>query len=90
MTNTSKNSSSEQSKESRVLCDIYKGNKKEEMYLYVNKSDGLEKVPEALLSSFGELAQVTTLVLSKTRKRKMMKNLFLQKPIGFGMKYRPF
>ncbi|MDA9826100.1 YcgL domain-containing protein [Porticoccaceae bacterium] len=68
MTNTSKNSSSEQSKESRVLCDIYKGNKKEEMYLYVNKSDGLEKVPEALLSSFGELAQVTTLVLSKTRK----------------------
>ena len=45
MTNTSKNSSSEQSKESRVLCDIYKGNKKEEMYLYVNKSDVLEKAP---------------------------------------------
>ena len=60
MTNTSK--------ETRVLCDIYKGNKKDEMYLYVNKSDGLEKVPEGLLSSFGELTPVTTLVLSETRK----------------------
>jgi len=60
MTNTSK--------EIRVLCDIYKGNKKDEMYLYVNKSGGLEKVPEGLLSSFGELTPVTTLVLSETRK----------------------
>jgi uncharacterized protein YcgL (UPF0745 family) len=56
------------SDDGRVLCDIYKGDKKEEMYLYVNQTNGLETVPEALLSSFGELAQVTTLVLSETRK----------------------
>ncbi|MGB2565726.1 MAG: YcgL domain-containing protein, partial [Porticoccaceae bacterium] len=50
------------SEDSRVLCDIYKGDKKEEMYLFVNQTNGLETVPEALLSSFGELAPVTTLV----------------------------
>ena len=56
------------SDDGRVLCDIYKGDKKEEMYLFVNQTNGLETVPEALLSSFGELAPVTTLVLSETRK----------------------
>ena len=68
MTLSSKESSKQSSGETRVLCDIYKGNKKEEMYLYVNKTDGLDRVPEELLSSFGDLSPVTILVLSETRK----------------------
>lgn len=52
----------------KILCDIYKGEKKDEMYLYVPKQDGLENVPEALLHGFGELTLVTTLVLTESRK----------------------
>jgi uncharacterized protein YcgL (UPF0745 family) len=55
----------------KILCDIYKGDKKEEMYLYVPKKigqNGLENIPEALLQSFGGLTLVTTLVLTDTRK----------------------
>ena len=43
----------------KILCDIYKGDKKEEMYLYVPKDGGPSKVPEELLTSFGELKLVT-------------------------------
>ena len=53
---------------SRILCDIYKGSKKQEMYLYVPKAEGLDNVPEALLARFGEMTLVTTLVLTETRK----------------------
>ena len=52
----------------KILCDIYKGDKKEEMYLYVPKQDGLGNVPEALLHQFGEMSLVTTLVLTESRK----------------------
>ena len=55
----------------KILCDIYKGDKKEEMYLYVPKDIGhnnLENIPEALLHSFGELTLVATLVLTESRK----------------------
>ena len=48
----------------KLLCDIYKGDKKEEMYLYVPKDGGPSNVPEELLKSFGELKLVTTMVLS--------------------------
>lgn len=52
----------------KILCDIYKGNKKEEMYLYVPKDGALCDLPEALLANFGELKLVTTMVLTPTRK----------------------
>ena len=52
----------------KILCDIYKGDKKEEMYLYVPKDGVLSNVPETLLASFGELKLVTTLVLTPSRK----------------------
>lgn len=35
-----------------LLCSVYKTSKKEGMYLYVAKSDGLKRVPEALLQMF--------------------------------------
>lgn len=51
-----------------IRCDIYKGNKKAEMYLYVDSEQGLETIPEALIASFGELELVLSLQLTKTRK----------------------
>jgi len=38
------------------------------MYLYVEKTKGLQDVPEALLHSFGEPEEVMTLLLDPLRK----------------------
>ena len=51
-----------------MLCEIYKGNKKAEMYLYVPLEKGLKDVPEHYLQSFGELELVMKLELSESRK----------------------
>ena len=51
-----------------MLCEIYKGNKKAEMYLYVPLERGLKDVPVTLLQSFGELELVMKLELSESRK----------------------
>lgn len=51
-----------------ILCDIYKGNKKSEMYLYVPAEKGLSEVPELLLQRFGELELVIKIELTKSRK----------------------
>jgi uncharacterized protein YcgL (UPF0745 family) len=51
-----------------INCDIYKGNKKAEMYLYVATDSGLEAVPEALIASFGKLELVINLQLTEARK----------------------
>ena len=40
----------------------------EGMYLYVDRTRGLKDVPEILLQSFGEPAEVMTLVLTPERK----------------------
>jgi uncharacterized protein YcgL (UPF0745 family) len=52
----------------QILCDIFKGNNKEETYLYVLRDEGMAKVPTALLGSFGQLELVTTIMLDSTRK----------------------
>jgi hypothetical protein len=36
-----------------ILCDVYKGTKREGLYIYVDRSVGLKEVPDALLSRFG-------------------------------------
>jgi uncharacterized protein YcgL (UPF0745 family) len=51
-----------------MLCEIYKGSKKAEMYLYVPLGKGLKEVPELLLQSFGELELVMKLELAPSRK----------------------
>ncbi len=51
-----------------MLCEIYKGSKKAEMYLYGPLNKGLEEVPEVLLQSFGELELVMKLELTASRK----------------------
>ena len=38
----------------RIICSIYRSKKKDEMYLYVDKTKALSLVPEVLLSMFGK------------------------------------
>lgn len=52
----------------KLLCDIYKGDKKEGMYVYVDKKDGLSHVPDVLLKRFGNPALVTTMLLTPVKK----------------------
>ncbi|XKE44140.1 YcgL domain-containing protein [Halomonas organivorans] len=48
----------------KLLCEIYKSSRKDEMYLYVDKRRGLEDVPEALLERFGQPVSALTLILT--------------------------
>ncbi|EJT83772.1 hypothetical protein PPS11_30596 [Pseudomonas putida S11] len=50
------------------ICSIYKSPRKNEMYLYVLKADGLERVPEGLLPFFGTPVHAFDLVLTPERK----------------------
>ncbi|MCY1402603.1 Protein YcgL [compost metagenome] len=50
------------------ICSIYKSPRRNEMYLYVLKSDGLERVPEGLLPAFGKPQHAFDLVLTPERK----------------------
>ncbi|WP_323846783.1 YcgL domain-containing protein [Microbulbifer magnicolonia] len=52
----------------KVLCDIYRSPRKEEMYLYVDKRDGTSKVPENLLQLFGKPQHVTTMLVTPEKK----------------------
>lgn len=49
------------------ICSIYRSPRRNEMYLYVLKSDELERVPEELLSAFGKPQHAFNLVLSPER-----------------------
>ena len=51
-----------------MVCQIFSVSKKQEMYLYVDKSLGLTRVPQALLAQLGELSPVMTLHLNAERK----------------------
>lgn len=48
----------------RLICEVFKSSRKEEMYLYVDKSRGLVDVPEALLERFGTPVSTMTLMLT--------------------------
>ena len=50
------------------ICDIYKSPKKDEMYLYVRKVEGLTRVPQALLDMFGRPRHYVTMMLTPERK----------------------
>lgn len=51
----------------RLLCDVYRSPRKDEMYLYIDKSRGLQAVPEALLTQFGKPELVMTFLLDGKR-----------------------
>jgi len=50
------------------VIEIFKGHKKEEMYLYVEQKKGLKSVPEDLLATFGQTESVMVLLLTKDKK----------------------
>ena len=56
----------------RIICSIYRSKKKDEMYLYVDKTKALSLVPEALLVMFGKPVQQTCC-------RKLMKRAIIYK-----------
>ena len=50
------------------IVEIFKGNRKEEMYLYVDQKEGLRQVPEDLLSTFGQTESVNAAITPLPRK----------------------
>lgn len=52
----------------KVISEIYRSPREEGMYLYVKKSEGLSRVPEALLQKFGKPQQAMVLVLTSEKK----------------------
>lgn len=48
-------------------CSVYKSNKKDLMYLYVGKTQGLEPVPDELLAQFGSPEWVLDIELNAER-----------------------
>lgn len=51
-----------------MLVQVYRSPRKQEMYLYTAKTDGLERVPEVLLKQFGEPEPIMLLNLDGSRK----------------------
>ena len=51
-----------------IQCYVYKGNKKSDTYLFTVREDDFSDVPETLLVLMGDLEQVLSLVLDKSRK----------------------
>ena len=50
------------------IVEIFKGKKKEEMYLYVDQKEGLRQVPSDLLSTFGQIESVMVLPLTRDKR----------------------
>lgn len=73
------------------ICCVYKSLKQDEMYLYVDKREGLSRVPDALLASFGEPKELMTMLVTagkdlarveseKVLKEILTKGFYLQMP----------
>lgn len=50
------------------ICSIYRSPRKTGMYLYVERSEALARVPEALLAAFGSPQLAFDMVLTPERK----------------------
>lgn len=57
-----------QSKTTRLACTVYRSSKVEDMYLYVEETEDLARVPEPLLNRFGKPQRALSLVLDEGRK----------------------
>ena len=53
---------------SKVICEVFVSSKVADMYLYVQKSEGLSRVPEPLLERFGKPKPAMVLLLTPERK----------------------
>jgi len=52
---------------SRIICEIFKSSRRDEMYLYLDKARGMAPVPQALRERFGTPISVMTLLLRPER-----------------------
>lgn len=50
-----------------MKCVIYKGSRKQDTYLYIEREDDFERVPESLLKMLGGLQRVLALELTSER-----------------------
>jgi len=51
-----------------LLCDVYRSPRREGMYLYVPRAQGLRDVPDALRARFGEPVLALSLMLGPDRR----------------------
>lgn len=51
-----------------LICDVYKGSKTLDLYIYVSRSDGLKRVPTALMDKFGEPKLALSFMLTEDKK----------------------
>ena len=52
----------------KVICQVFRSSKEEGMYLYVQKDEGLSRVPEDLLKLFGKPQPAMVLLLTPEKK----------------------
>lgn len=52
----------------KVICQIFRSPREEGMYLYVQKDEGLSRVPEDLLKLFGKPQPAMVLLLTPEKK----------------------
>lgn len=57
----------------KLICEVFKSSRKDEMYLYVDKRQGLANVPEPLLETFGKPVPVFTMLLTADKKMSRVK-----------------
>jgi len=50
-----------------IQCDVYKSSVKENLFIYVDRADGLNRVPADLMKQFGEPEVALSFVLSEQR-----------------------
>lgn len=51
----------------RCLCQVYRSKRRDGMYLFVDKKEGLSRVPETLLTTFGQPEPSITFLLTSER-----------------------
>lgn len=51
-----------------MICEVFRSPKRDGMYIYVDKAEGLERVPETLMQAFGTPESALIFKLSAGRK----------------------
>ena len=77
---------------SERLCTIYRSSKKEGMYLYVDRTEDLERMPDELLKFFGKPVFSMTLLIGSDKKLARANAVDVLKEIdekGFYMQMPP-
>ena len=51
-----------------MLCNIYKGSRESELYIYVPKKTGKDNIPESLSERMGDITEVMTIEIGPDKK----------------------